>query len=144
MNNNDCIKFANENPACYLATIDGDQPRVRGFLNWFADATGYYFHTAATKQVCRQLISNPKVEVCFFNPEDPPGVGTMMRVAGEVEFVEDSELRFRFLEERPFLKAFVSGPDDQVLQIFRIYKGVAHFWTMENNMRESEIERIAF
>lgn len=68
----------------------------------------------------------------------------MMRVAGEVEFVEDSELRSRLLEERPFLKAFVSGPDDQILQIFRIYTGEAHFWTMENNMRESEIERIAF
>jgi len=94
MNHNDGTKFANENPACYLA--------------------------------------------------HPPGVGTMMRVAGEVKFVEDSELRPRLLEERPFLKAFVSGPDDQVLQIFRIYTGVAHFWTMENNMRESEIERIAF
>jgi uncharacterized pyridoxamine 5'-phosphate oxidase family protein len=144
MNHNDCIKFANENPACYLATTDGDQPRVRGFLNWFSDATGYYFHTAATKQVYKQLKSNPKIEVCFFNPDNPPGVGTMMRMAGEVEFVEDSELRSRLLEERPFLKAFVSGPDDQVLQIFRIYTGEAHFWTMENNMRESEIERIAF
>jgi len=90
MNHNDCIKFANENPACYLATTDGEQPRVRGFLNWFSDATGYYFHTAATKQVYKQLKSNPKIEVCFFNPDNPPGVGTMMRVAGEVEFVEDS------------------------------------------------------
>jgi hypothetical protein len=46
--------------------------------------------------------------------------------------------------ERPFLRAIASGPDDQVLQILRIYTGEAHFWTMDNNMRVSEIERIAF
>jgi uncharacterized pyridoxamine 5'-phosphate oxidase family protein len=39
----DCIKFANENPVCYIATMDGDQPRVRGFLMWFADEKGFYF-----------------------------------------------------------------------------------------------------
>lgn len=32
----DCIKFANENPASYIATTEGDQPRVRAFLMWFA------------------------------------------------------------------------------------------------------------
>ena len=30
MNFEDCIKFANENPASYIATMDGAQPRVRG------------------------------------------------------------------------------------------------------------------
>ncbi|MCE7698204.1 MAG: hypothetical protein K8E24_005000 [Methanobacterium paludis] len=32
----DCIKFANETPVCYLATADGDQPRVRALGFWFA------------------------------------------------------------------------------------------------------------
>ena len=39
----DCIKFATEIPVCYLATADGDQPRVRTFLLWYADETGFYF-----------------------------------------------------------------------------------------------------
>lgn len=141
----DCIKFANENPACYLATADGDQPRVRGFLLWFADENGFYFHTGATKSVCKQLKKNPKIEVCFFAPAPPPKVGKMLRVAGKVKFLNDLVLKARLLEERPFLKALGIGkPDDPLLAVFQIYTGEAYFWTMENNMRESEIERIKF
>jgi hypothetical protein len=36
----DYIKFANENPVSYFATADGDQPRVRGLLLWYAEKTG--------------------------------------------------------------------------------------------------------
>jgi uncharacterized pyridoxamine 5'-phosphate oxidase family protein len=35
----DCIKFANE-PADYVATVEGDQPLVRGFLMWHVNKTG--------------------------------------------------------------------------------------------------------
>ncbi len=145
MNFKDCIKFANENPVCYLATIDDGQPRVRGFLLWFADETGFYFHTGATKSVCKQLKKNPNLEICFFAPAPPPNVGKMMRLAGKVRFLDDITLKTRLLEERPFLKAIGTGrPDDPLLVVFQIYTGEAHFWTMENNMRESETERIKF
>nr|CBH38908.1 conserved hypothetical protein containing pyridoxamine 5'-phosphate oxidase domain [uncultured archaeon] len=144
MDYQDCIKFANENPVCYIATVDGAQPRVRGFLMWFADENGFYFHTGATKDVCKQLKSNPKVEVCFYAPGDPQ-TAKMMRVAGEVEFLNDIALKTRLLEERPFLKAIVrGGAEDPLLVLFRVYNGEAHFWTMEDNMRESEVERIKF
>jgi len=69
---------------------------------------------------------------------------TEMRVAGNVEFVDDDALKSRLLEERPFLQAIASGPDDQKLQLFRIYTGEAHFWTIEDNLRESEIKKIVF
>ena len=145
MNLKDCIKFANENPACYLATADGDQPRVRGFLLWFADEKGFYFHTGTPKNIYKQLKKNPKIEVCFFAPAPPPNLGKMMRVAGRARFVNDVALKTRLLEERPFLKAIGTGkPDDPLLAVFQIYTGEVHFWTMENNMRESEIERIGF
>jgi len=144
MDYQDCIKFANENQVCYIATVDGAQPRVRGFLMWFADENGFYFHTGATKDVCKQLKSNPKVEVCFYRPGDPQ-TAKMMRVAGEVEFLDDIALKTRLLEERPFLKVIVrSGAEDPLLVVFRVYNGEAHFWTMEDNMHESEIERITF
>ena len=140
----DCIKFANENPVCYIATTYGAQPRVCGFLMWFADEDAFYFHTGVTKDVCKQLDSNPKVEVCFYAPGDPQ-TAKMMRVTGDVEFIEDITLKTRLLEERPFLKAIAKGgPEDPLLVLFRVYNGEAHFWSMEDNMRESEIERITF
>ena len=64
---NDYIKFANENPISYLATIEGTQPHVRGFQLWYADNTGLYYSSAAGKEIYKQLKDNPKVEICFFN-----------------------------------------------------------------------------
>jgi uncharacterized pyridoxamine 5'-phosphate oxidase family protein len=136
----DCIKFANENPVCYVATEDGDQPRVRAFLMWFADESGFYFHTGSPKAVCRQMSHNPKVEICFNTPK----FDRMMRVTGEVEFLDNSKLRARLLEERPFLKAYMKSPDDPLLAIFRIPKGEAWFWSMADNLRESEVPRVRF
>ncbi|VVB62858.1 Pyridoxine/pyridoxamine 5'-phosphate oxidase [uncultured archaeon] len=136
----DCINFANENRVSYVATCDGGQPRVRAFLMWLADESGFYFHTGSTKGVFRQLKANQKVEVCVCTTK----FDRMMRVAGEVEFLDDPALRLRLLEERPFLKAIVKGPDDPLLTIFRIPHGVAYFWTMADNMREAEVPRIKF
>jgi uncharacterized pyridoxamine 5'-phosphate oxidase family protein len=55
MDLSDCIRFAIENPVTYIATSDGDQPRVRAFAMWFCDNTGFYYHTGTPKNVCRQL-----------------------------------------------------------------------------------------
>lgn len=142
----DYTKFANENPVCYVATVDEDQPRVRGFLMWFADDTGFYFHTGATKAVAKQLVKNPKIEVCFYSPAPmEQGGGTMMRVSGKVEFVDDKALKARLLDERPFLKEIQSKlSDDSLVAIFRIYTGEAHFWTMTDNLKESQSERVRF
>ncbi|NQT71959.1 MAG: pyridoxamine 5'-phosphate oxidase family protein [Chloroflexi bacterium] len=144
MNFQECIDFANQNQTCWLATTDGDQPHVRGFMMWFADEAGFYFHTGASKSVCRQLKENPKIEVCFFAP-DPQGAGKMMRVQGEVEFIDDIPFKTALLADRPWLKEIGTGmPDDPLLVVFRIARGEVHFWSMEYNMRESEIERVQF
>ncbi|MCM2466872.1 pyridoxamine 5'-phosphate oxidase family protein [Methanoculleus oceani] len=137
-----CVKFANENPVTYIATMDGDQPRVRAFAMWFADSTGFYYHTGTPKAVWQQLVKNPKVELCFYNPG---GKGMMMRVAGAVEFVEDAALKERLVKERPWLLQIgVSGPNDPHLAVFRVAHGEAYFWTLEQNMREAEAPRVRF
>ncbi|HIH69437.1 pyridoxamine 5'-phosphate oxidase family protein [Methermicoccus shengliensis] len=137
----DCIEFANRVKTSYLATVDGDQPRVRALEMWFADQTGFYFQTQTVKALYRQLKKNPKVEVCFWDPQE----GKMLRVSGTVEFLDDLELKRRCLEERSFLKQMgIKGPDDPLLAVFRIAKGEAFFWTMEWSMKEDQIPRITF
>ena len=98
----DCIQFATENPVCYLATMDGDQPRVRTYLLWFADENGFYFATFSPKGVCKQLQAHPLVEVCFYNNATDLGGAKHMRVTGTVEFVDDLALKTRLLETAPF------------------------------------------
>lgn len=125
----ECIKFANENPLSWVATVDDDQPRVRALGMWFADESGYYFQIRADIDMYQQLQENPKIEASFWKPGTM--FGTMMRVAGKVEFVEDIELKRKVLEDRPFLKDFGFTPQSPDLVIFRISKGKAYFWAME-------------
>ena len=144
MDFSDCIRFASENPVTWLATTEGDQPRVRGFAMWFADATGFYYHTGTSKNVYRQLIRNPKVELCFYRPGDQDA-GTMMRVCGKVEFLEDRDLEERLFRDRPWVTDIMAGaPEDAQLAIFRVPHGEAYFWTMKENMRERNIPRMRF
>lgn len=140
----EAIDFANSNPACYVGTCEGEQPRVRGFLMWFANETGFYFHTGTMKQVYRQMQSNPNVEICFFAQEPEEPAGKMLRVAGKVEFVDDIKLKEKLLKERPFLQAICADPADPGLVVFRVYTGEAYFWTMGNNTRENEVEHVKF
>ena len=132
----DCIKFANENPVCYLATADHDQPRVRALGFWFADETGFYFQTSTTKEFPHQLKKNPKTEICFYKHESM--IGTMLRISGKAEFLDDVNLRIKALNDRPFLKSYGVTVDSPKLVIFRIAHGEAHFWTMENNLKPKE------
>lgn len=139
----ECVQFANENPVAYVATADGDQPRVRAFAMWFADATGFYFHTGTPKRVYRQLMKNPKVELCFYAPGD--GAGKMMRVTGKAEFLTDTALEERLFKDRPWVADLLkAGPAGGKLAIFRIGHGEAYFWTMADNMREDQSPRAKF
>jgi uncharacterized pyridoxamine 5'-phosphate oxidase family protein len=131
------VKFAKENPGVYIATVDNGQPRVRRFSLWFADETGFYFQTEACKDVFRQLEGNPRVEVCFHHPDSRGG--TTMRVAGEVEFLEDIALKKRVLEDRKLLKGWGLTPDNPRLIIFRIAKGVAYFYSIETNSEPKKL-----
>lgn len=130
----DALKFANDTPVCYLATAEGDQPRVRALGFWFADETGFYFSSEKLKDMYRQLRANPKVEACFWQPVGGK-IGTMMRVAGEIEFVDDPETKKKLLEDRPSVKEF----SDHGIVIFRIAQGEAYFWTWATNFEPKEM-----
>ena len=137
MTKQDCINFANENHTCYLATVEDDQPRVRALDFWFADETGFYFQTGAVKEFYKQLKKNPKTEVCFYKHENK--IGTMLRVSGEVEFLNEKALKEKAITDRPYLKSFGMTADSPGMIIFRMAYGQAHFWTMENNKTPKEI-----
>ena len=133
------IDFATEHPVCSLATADGDQPRVRMFLLWRANENGFYFETFNPKDVYGQMKKNSKVEICFFNNESDLEKAKSMRITGEVEFLDDADLKKQLLEDWPFLL-----DAEPVLELFRVHSGEAFFWTMADILREKEIERVRF
>lgn len=104
----------------YLATIDGDQARVRPFgtINLFEGKL--YIQTGKVKAVSEQLHNNPKAEICAFKD------GSWLRVAGT--FVEDDrrEARVSMLDAYPELKRMYD-PDDGNTEVFYIKDAVATF-----------------
>jgi pyridoxamine 5'-phosphate oxidase len=131
---NEMMRLMNENPVFHLATMDKDQPRVRGMLLFRADEDGIIFHTASTKDVFAQIKQNPKAELCF------QGNGSQIRVTGVLEQVEDEALREEIFAHpsRGFLQAWKTNGVDELLQIFRLKHGTAVEWTMETNFDEKK------
>lgn len=134
MTTQEMFKLMNENPAFHLATVEGDQPRVRGMLLYKADENGIIFHTASTKDVFAQIKANPKAEMCFF------GDGTQIRVTGVLEQVSDDKLREEIFAHptRAFLRAWKENGIDGLLQIFVMKNCTAVTWTMESNFDEKK------
>ncbi len=131
MDMNECVRFANENPVAWVATVDGDQPRLRPLQMWFADATGFYFQTLTFKEIHRELGKNPRIELGFYRPGDDGG--TLLRVAGPIEWVDDPAMRRRSFEERAFLAALGLTAESPELVLFRLAKGEAYVWTAATN-----------
>jgi pyridoxamine 5'-phosphate oxidase len=121
MDINECIRLVNEYPMAWVATTESNQPRVRPLQMWFADETGFYFHTWKVKNLYREIVKNPRVELGFWIPEE--NGGTVLRVAGQVEWVNDPDLKHRSFKERPFLSRLGLTPSSPDLVLFRISKG---------------------
>lgn len=137
------IEFANQNPVTWLATSSGDQPHLRAMAMWFADASGFYFHTGTQKRLSQQLKSNPKVELGFIKPGQM-GAMQMVRITGQIEQINDAVLEKKLFEDRPWLHdVFRAFPDGKIF-IFRIAHGEAQYWDMSLNCREKDTPPIVF
>ncbi len=141
---NDCLKFANENPVCTLATVDGDQPHLRVLMMVTADQRGFWFATLSPKAMAKQLHCNSKVEVCFISNAQDLMNCRMMRVKGQAEFVKDDAMAKKVLQDRAALAQLIGRPLEPILELFRVSSGEAHFWTLRDNLKEPELERVRF
>ena len=90
----------------YLATMDGDQPRVRPFGTVDLYEGRLYIQTGKSKKVSQQLQANPKAELCAFLD------GKWLRVAGTLVRDDRVEAKAHMLDNYPELKAMYSADDD--------------------------------
>ncbi|MBO7659651.1 MAG: pyridoxamine 5'-phosphate oxidase family protein [Clostridia bacterium] len=102
----------------YLATVEGDCPKVRPFGTIDMFESGLYFQTGLVKAVAKQLLANPLFEICAF------AEGKWIRVSGEAELDDRREARVHMLDAYPELKGMYS-PDDGNTAVFRIRNAVA-------------------
>ena len=104
----------------YLATTDGDQPRVRPFGTVNVFDGKLYIQTAKVKDVTKQIHSNPKVELCAFKD------GVWLRVAGELAEDDRREAKQSMLDAYPSLQGMYSA-DDANTEVFYFKSAKATF-----------------
>ena len=95
----------------YLATVEGDQPRVRPFGTAHLYEGKLYIQTGKVKDVSKQLMANPKAEICAFKGEE------WIRVAGELVEDDRVEARQSMLDAYPSLQKMYAA-DDGNTQVF--------------------------
>ena len=79
----------------YLATVEGDQPRVRPFGTVNLYDGKLYIQTGRKKDVARQIAANPKVELCAFKD------GVWLRLSGTLVADERVEAKKSMLDNYP-------------------------------------------
>ena len=113
-------KFLKDAGVYYLATVEGDQPRVRPFGTAMVYEGRLYIQTGRVKTVSRQLADNPKAEICAFHN------GTWVRITGELIEDDRVEARKAMLDAYPELRRMYDENDGNT-QVLYFKSGTAVF-----------------
>jgi general stress protein 26 len=99
----------------FLATVDGDRPRLRpvspvrtdGFTVYVANLRGYH--------KTREIEANPRVELAYLSADHD-----QVRISGRAEAVTDAALLQEIWEANPLLRHYLGSPDNPLLIVYRI------------------------
>ena len=104
----------------YVATVEGDQPRVRPFGIAHIIDGKLCVMTGKIKPVSKQIAADPKVEICAC-------VETKwVRITGELVEDDSNEARQKMLDAYPFMKKTYAA-DDGNMQLLYFKNATATF-----------------
>ena len=134
MNNNlaKVLEFLDSAQTYYLATVEGDQPRVRPFGTALVYNDKLYIQTGKLKAVSRQLAINPKAEICAFKD------GKWIRISGELIEDDNREVKTLMLDKMPVLR-HMYNEDDGNMQMLYFKKAKVVFTSFGSAPEEFEI-----
>lgn len=117
---NEIYEFLKKCGTYYLATVEGDQPRVRPFGTIDLYEGKLYIQTGKVKPVSSQIQNNAKVELCAFDG------AAWIRVSGKLVRDDRYEPKAHMLDAYPNLKAMYSAEDDNT-EVLYFENGTATF-----------------
>ena len=104
--------FLKEAGVYYLATVDGNKPKVRPFGTAEIFEDKLYIQTGKSKDVYKQIIANPNVEICAFNN------GKWIRIAGELVPDDRIEAKKDMLDKNPNLRGMYNETDNNTIVLY--------------------------
>ncbi len=116
------VNFLKEAGTYFLATVDGDQPRVRPFGTVNVFEGKLYIQTGKIKDVSKQLHKNPKAEICACKG------GEWLRVSGELVSDDRIEAKQSMLDAYPSLQGMYKADDDNT-EVLYFKDAVATFYS---------------
>ena len=128
---NEVYEFLKKCGTYYLATVDGDQPRVRPFGTIDLFEGKLYIQTGKVKDVSRQMKANPKVEISGM------AEGKWIRLAAEAVLDERIEAQTHMLDAYPTLQAMYK-PGDGNTEVFYLKNARAQICSFTEAPRSFE------
>lgn len=125
------LEFFDKNRCGFLATTEGNLPRVRPWSYLFEDENKIWFMTTNNKKVFEQLKNNPYIEFCACSSEMISG-----RLGGKIEFENNLQIKTRILEERPLLKSIYQNPENALLETFFLKHGYMFLYSSRLKINE--------
>lgn len=114
----------------FIATVEGDQPRVRPFGTAAIYENRLYIQTGKRKNVAKQMMANPKIEICAYDEAN----GAWLRIEATVVPDERVEAKQFMLDEYPSLKGMYSATDDNTFLLY-LSNVTATFYSFEGEPR---------
>ncbi len=120
----EAVKFLSDAGTFYLATVDGDKPRVRPFGIAVEHEGKIYFVTGNQKDVYKQLQVNPNFEVSATAKDN-----SWIRLKGKAVFENNIEVKKKAFEILPALAGLYKTPDNPIFEVFYASEGEAAIYS---------------
>ena len=105
-----------------MATVDGDQPRVRPVSPVHVDKFTIYIANLKSYAKTRQLAENPNVQLCYLDSHH-----NQVRIIGKAEIVQDRKLLQFFWDKNRLLEHYLGTIDNPELIVYRIVPGKVQY-----------------
>ena len=99
----------------YLATVDGDQPRVRPVSPVRTDGFTVYVANLRSYHKTAEIAANPKVELCYLDDHHD-----QVRITGIAQIVQDRDILEEIWNSNPLLRQYLGSIDNPQLIVYRI------------------------
>ena len=110
---NEVVKFLNENPVQYLATVGRDgKAKCRPFMFCFEKEGRLWFCTNNTKDVYKDIQANPEIEISVSSPSY-----AWIRLNGRAMFENDMEVKQGCMEN-PIVKGQYKNAENPIFEVF--------------------------
>jgi general stress protein 26 len=113
----------------YLATIDGDQPRVRPVSPVRTDRFTVYVANLRMYHKTAEIAVNPKVELCYLDDGHD-----QVRITGVAEVVTDRTLLQEIWDANPLMRQYLGSLDNPALVVYRVRPARVRFmreWALD-------------